>query len=262
MVRLPTTHRLRVPFNFGGRPGGIQRVGADAPSVMVCLEIDVAGIFVEHRLVEVGQAVDRGDGREDSGQWPLAQIAADVDRRRQVGRVQDVVDLRGELAVGDGVEHRSEDAITKLINPDLLEVGEAAHFDQVGGGNTPKHSIFVRDRAGDPTVGIDDNDHAFGHARGLNGAARERPTSQPRHRERDQRYAKPVHTDPLPGEYSANNLTGTSRAPRVIFSGVRAVAWKSRFLVAARLPRFPCSPNKRTRCNRRGNSRRGLRGLR
>ncbi len=69
--------------------------GHDAAGVVVGGEIEVVDVFGEGLFVEVGEAVEGGDGGDDLGKFFVVDVFVDLDGIGDVGGVGDAIDLIG-----------------------------------------------------------------------------------------------------------------------------------------------------------------------
>ena len=83
------------------------------------------------------------------------------DDRREVGRVNDIVNAVGEFPFLNLFQHRPNDLLLEVIHRRDFTIGDIVQIDHVSGRDHPSVDVVVGDEFGGRRICVDDQDQIF-----------------------------------------------------------------------------------------------------
>ncbi len=140
--------------------------------VLIVAHAEQIRILEHHQLPKIRQRIQRADRRQMFRKLLAADFSLETDGIGEIARIHDVIDLIGQTPVVDGLQHRTEQPIAKLLNFDLLEAAVPIDVEQIVRRNLPQADEFVGHCLRSPTGRIHDHQDIFRTAAGENGRIR------------------------------------------------------------------------------------------
>ena len=160
--------------------GRVALFGDRQPHVVVAVQQEIGRVPVRHEIPEVGQAVERADGRvkllpprlridrHSPGLGRLLHlfgerfhVALQRNAPGESGRIDDVIDLVHQPAAADGLKDGNQDLRAKGVDVGLLHLGIEGERKPIVGWNAAQAGEIIGDRQGRFALRVHDQQHVF-----------------------------------------------------------------------------------------------------